>query len=435
LAAGTEYLRSMQERGLSALVVAPRIRFSFAVGPQFFVEVAKFRAFRGLWSRVLEAYGVPASAMTARLHARTARANQTVLDVHVNMLRVTTEALSAVLGGVDSMHISPYDEVLEGGDEFSRRVARNVHTLLAEEFQLKGPVDPAGGSWYVEKVTDELGRKAWALFQEVEKLGGYSQALLAGFMQTQVANSAADRKAAVEMRRNVLVGTNMFPNAKDKMTNPPVKTEAIAHRGVEIAGRRPTAKPVVGGDWSGRFAGAVAEAGRGVTVEQLSKVFLSGAHPSVVVPAVKPWRWAAGIEALRAATEKNGRPKLFVAKMGPVAQHKARADFAAGFFNVAGFELIAKQSFETAEQAAAAVIASEVKVAVLCSTDETYPALAPAFVQAVKKARPATLVVLAGYPTEQIEAYKAAGFDEFIHVRANVRETLVKILQKIGITV
>jgi methylmalonyl-CoA mutase len=385
LAAGVEYLRALEERGVAASVAAARMRFGYAVGGQFFTEVAKFRAFRLLWARVLKAFELDPVKSWPRVQARTAKWDKSRLDPHVNLLRVTTEALSAVLGGVDSLSIGAFDELCGGPNEISLRIARNVHTVLAEEFRLTSPADPAGGSWYVEKLTEELVRKAWGLFQDVEKQGGYLRALEVGVLAKAIASSAAEKADAVSKRRLGLVGVNLFPNLKERIA------AVVENAGVTKAG--------------GAFA---------------------------------PVRAAEGFERLRLASEaylaKTGaRPKVFLAKMGTVKQHKPRADFAAGFFATGGFEAMSKQSFDTAENAALAAVQSAAPVAVLCSTDETYPELAPAFVKAAKAVNPALVVILAGYPTELIEPLKTAGFDDFIHVRSNVRETLEKLLCRIGV--
>ncbi len=384
LAAGVEYLRTLQERGVAAGGAAKRMRFGFAVGGQFFTEVAKFRAFRLLWARVLKAFELDAASVWPSVHARTATWDKSRLDAHVNLLRATTEALSAVLGGVDSLSVGAFDELSGGPTEVSLRVARNVNTLLAEEFRLTSPADPAGGSWYVEKLTDELARKAWALFQDVEKQGGYLRALEAGVLAKAIAASAAEKADAVSKRRLGLVGVNLFPNLKEKIA---------------------------------------------AVVEKSGAAKASGAFA--------PVRASEGFERLRLASEaflaKTGaRPKVFLAKMGPVKQHKPRADFSAGFFATGGFEAVGKLSFDAAENAAMAAVESGAPVAVLCSTDDTYGGIAPAFVKAAKAVNPALVVILAGYPTELIEPLKAAGFDDFIHIRSNVRETLEKLLIRIG---
>jgi methylmalonyl-CoA mutase len=263
--------------------------------------------------------------------------------------------------------------------------------------------------------------------------------LRSGWLQKAVATVSAEKDDAINKRRSALVGTNLFPNLKEKpYAAKTVDLHALAaSRAAEIAARRPASVGVkADGPWDEKFASAIEAASTGASVGQLQKFITSAALEGAVTP-VKAHRAAEGFEALRAAVDafakKTGaRPKVFVAKMGPVLQHKARADFSAGFFGVGGFELITKQTFETAEAAATAAIASGALITVLCSTDDTYPVLAPAFAKAVKAAKPSVNVVLAGYPTEHIEAFKAAGFDDFIHIRANVRELLSALLNKIG---
>lgn len=396
LAAGVEYLRELARRDVAVATTAARTRFSFAVGPQFFSEIAKFRAFRLLWARAMAAFGAGVVAKDVVVHARTGTWNKTLHDVHVNMLRVTTEACSAVLGGVDSLHVSPFDEVCGTSDEISQRIARNVHTLLAEEFHFTDTADCAGGSWYVEKLTDDFARRAWKLFQEIEALGGYAAALRAGMPQKLVAASAADKDDAISKRRMGLIGTNLFPNLREKP--PVVKANATA--------------PAVAG---------------------------LGAVGCDEITTVKARRAAEGFEELRRAADgfakrTGARPKVFVAKIGPVKQHKARADFTAGFFAVGGFEMTGKEAFETGEAAAKAAAASGAPIVVLCSTDETYPELVPAFGKTLKAAKPEVALVLAGLPADAAvtTAFREAGVDEFIHVRANVREVLAKFLKKIG---
>lgn len=443
LAATAEYLRALNRRGVRADSVASRLSFRFAIGQQFFTEVAKFRALRPLLTRVATAFGAtPENAARATVHAATSRWDKTMLDPHVNMLRVTTEALSAVLGGCDSLHIAPFDEVAGATTDFSRRIARNVHTLLAEEFNFAETADPAGGSWYVEKLTDTLARNAWALFQDIESKGGLAAALRTGYPQQLVAKAAAEKADAIAKRRLGLVGTNLFPNLKEKPLAPAAvdASELQATLGARIRSRRrgvQSASPIA--DWSARLTSAMAAAREGATVGQLSRLGQAAAAAETAITAVTARRASEPFESLRAASatfaEKTGaRPKVFLAKMGPTLQHKARADFSAGFFAVAGFEPIAKQAFETPESAAQAAVASGAKVVVLCSTDDTYPALVPVFAKALKAAAPKVTVVLAGLPADAavVTAFREAGVDEFIHIRANVYELLAKFLKQIG---
>ena len=437
LAAATDYLRALDQRGVTPDVAGARVAFHFAVGPQFFTEIAKFRALRPLWTRVLAGFGVSeVIAARATVRVTTGRWNKTLLDPHVNMLRVTTEALSAVLGGVDSLHIAPFDEVRGATDDFSRRIARNVHTLLAEEFSFTQTADPAGGSWYVEKLTDELARKAWALFQTIEGHGGLAAALRQGIPQKLVAEATAEKADAVGKRRLGLVGINLFPNLKEKPAAPraPQSSGAVTRGSTPIAGISP------GAAWPVRFEAALAAARSGAGLDQLAQL----SHPAPVaekeIVTVAAWRASAGFEKLRAASDAYAarighRPRVFLAKIGPAIQHKARADFSAGFFAPGGFEILAKQSFDTAEAAAEAAAASGAPIAVLCSTDETYPTLVPAFAAATKEARVGGLtVVLAGLPADPavVASYRAAGVIEFIHIRASVHDLLAKLLKQIG---
>ena len=394
IAMAVEYLRRLEAAKVDAKTAAPRFAFSFAVGSQFFPELAKFRAFRLLWARVLSAFGDATLASGATLHARTALFNKTVLDPYVNMLRTTTEALSAVLGGVDSVQVGAFDEVVRTPDEFSQRIARNIALMLSEEFNFAEVADAAGGSWLVEKFTDDLARKAWGLFQTIEKQGGFAAALAAGEIQKLIAASAADKRKALDTRRLAVLGTNLFPNLKEKPLAPNAAPAALAP---------------------------------------------SASAAAVTVTPVKAWRAAEGYEALRAIADRfakssGKRPQVFLAKIGPVKQHKPRADFAAGFFAVGGFEAIGKEAFETPEAAAKAAVASGAPVVVLCSTDDTYPVLVPAFASALKAAKPGVIAILAGLPAEPatVEAFKQAGIDDFIHIRANVRDLLAQLLAKIG---
>ena len=207
---------------------APRIRFAFSIGSNFFMEIARLRAARLLWAKIVQAFGGGEEAQKMSIHARTSAWNQTVYDPYVNLLRATTEAFSSAVGGCDSLHVSPFDELVRAPDEFSRRIARNTHTVLREESQVTRTVDPAGGSWYVETLTDAVGHKTWAIFQEIEKQGGMAKALAAGWPQAQVADTAAKRAANIAKRKDIFVGSNMYPNLKETRLEPtPVDARAV----------------------------------------------------------------------------------------------------------------------------------------------------------------------------------------------------------------
>jgi methylmalonyl-CoA mutase len=390
LASAVETIDRMIEKGLSIDDIAPRMRFTFGIGPFYFMEIARLRAARLLWAKIVESYGGSSESQKMRIHGVTSFYNQTIYDPYVNMLRTTTEAFSAVVGGVDSLQTNPFDQAFAPPDEFSRRIARNTQIVLKEESHLDRPIDPAGGSYYVEKLTHEVAQKAWDLFRETEKLGGMFAALQVEFPQTLIHSTAEKREKDLAKRKAVMVGTNFSANVKEKILKSVVQRETKA-------------------------------------------------LPPVVSIKPLPLHRVAGIfEELRNAVEKfeaetGAKPKLFLATMGPLRQHKARADFSQGFFEVAGFDIIYPTGFDTPEAAVKAALESGAPVVTICSTDETYPELVPPFVKALKEKNPGIVVVLAGFPKDQVDAHKEAGVDEFIYLGADARLILANLLKKIGV--
>jgi methylmalonyl-CoA mutase len=393
LATGVEYLRALDQRGLTADEAGPRFLFTYALGSNLFMEIAKLRAARLLWARAVGAAGGGPEAQRLVCHGRTTRWNKTVLDPHVNLLRTTTEAFAGIVGGCAGLQVGTFDECIRPPDDFSRRLARNIQIILAEECQLGRVVDPAGGSWYVETLTVQLAAKAWTLFQDIERRGGMGAALKAGYPQGLVEKTAADRQAATETRRDGIIGTNLHPNLREKL---------------------PAAMAI-----------------------QPTQAVVAGA---VTVKALVPRRRAEPFEALRRRTEAllartGARPKVFLATFGSRKQHAARAEFSAGFFAAGGFDTVSAKSSDTPEAAAQAALASGAAVVVLCSTDETYPVLVPPCAQALKAAAKPPVVVLAGLPAtpELQQQFKSAGVDEFIHIRANCAKLLAGVLDQLGL--
>ncbi len=214
LAAGVDFLAAMQEREVEVDRAASALEFSFAMGANYFFQIAKLRAFRMMWARAVESFGGTLDGARARIAARTSRWNKTIYDPHVNILRATTEAMAAVLGGADSLMVAPFDECYKQPDEASRRLARNTQLLLKHEAWLGRVADAAGGSYYVEAITDFLAREGWKRFQEIEARGGYRKAQAEGAIERALASSLAAREKAVASRRSVLVGTNQFANPR-----------------------------------------------------------------------------------------------------------------------------------------------------------------------------------------------------------------------------
>ncbi|WP_221028889.1 methylmalonyl-CoA mutase family protein [Actomonas aquatica] len=427
LAAIAENVRGLEGKDVALEKLAAATLVRFGIGPRFFMELAKFRAWRVVLAKLMVALdGDAADAAAVEVVAQTGRWNKTRLDTHVNMLRTTTEGLSAMLGGVDGLSIEAFDTVTGANSAVGERIARNLHVLLSEEFGFSVPADAAGGSWYVENTTDQLARKAWAFFQEVEKQGGLVAALKAGWVQTQLAGTAKGRDRDYAVRRSGLIGTNLFPNAKDVIKDAaaaPAAVSAFIAADTSIA-------------WSNRLSNAVDALRAGNAVATVVGDTPMATEPLTELPVYKA---AAPFEAMRLAaadlaTKRGQAPTVFFAKMGPVKQHKPRADFSAGFLSVGGFALNSKAAFATAEEAAAAALESGADALVICSTDDTYPDLVPPLCAAVKAAKPDMQIVLAGLPRDEAvqKQFTDAGVDEFIHVRADVPATLSRMLNRIG---
>ena len=449
LATGVAYLRAMQAHGLSVDLVAPRMQFAFSIGAPFFIEIARLRAARMLWARIVAAFGGSEQAQQLTLHARTSAWTKSRADAYNNMLRATSEAFAAVVGGCTSLHVSPFDEALGLPDEFSRRIARNVQIILREECSFGRLVDPSGGSWAVERLTDELAREAWSLFQELERRGGMAAALAEGFPQAQIATTRSERMNQIALRREVIVGVNMYAHLKERpVAARPVDAVALqAERRVTLTHYRAAADngalqtalaALTGAAGEQLLAATLAAAKAGATLGALVAARTTQAGPSVEpLPAQ---RGAEQFEGLRSAAEayavRNGAPPaVFLATMGPLSQSKARADFATSFFEAGGFAVVSGSGYATPAAAAEAALASDASIVVICATDEAYPALVPALAGRIKAERPDTTLVLAGYPTDQLPTYQAAGIDEFIHLRADCYAILARLQQLKGVNI
>ena len=445
LATATAYLRALCERGLTIDEAASQIAFAFSMGANFFLQIAKLRAVRPLWAQIVGAFGGSAEAQKMRIHARPALFFKTIYDPYVNMLRNTTEIFSGVVGGIDSFESAPFDEPIRKGDEFSRRIARNVQIMLQEEFGLLQPIDPAGGSWAVETLTRQMKEKIWAEFQRIEKEGGIVAALRAGSLQESVAAVLAARFKNADLRRDRIVGNNMYPNMTETLLETRAEDTAalkaqrtadidaylsdidVKHLGEALASLRQAHS----------VDHAVEAALAGATIAELMTAVTEG-NGAETVTAIAPHRWSERFEALRQRTEeykaeKNDNVKIFLANMGPIPQHKARADFTTGFLQVGAFEVLGNDGFKTVEEAADAARASGADAVVICSTDATYPEIVPALAPKLHEVLPNARVFLAGAaPKDLLETYKEAGIDEYISVRANCYEILESLQKQKG---
>ncbi|RGN40274.1 methylmalonyl-CoA mutase small subunit [Bacteroides oleiciplenus] len=378
LAWGNEYMNQLTDAGLPAALVAKKIKFNFGISSNYFLEIAKFRAARMLWANIVASYDADdRCAAKMHVHAETSTFNLTLFDAHVNLLRTQTEAMSAALAGVDSMTVTPFDKTYTTPDEFSERMARNQQLLLKEESHFDKVIDPAAGSYYIENLTVSIAKQAWELFLSVEEAGGFYAAVKAGIVQTAVNESNKARHKSVAQRREVLLGTNQFPNFNEK------------------AGDK---KP-------------------------LEATCCCGGHDTCEkdVSVLNFDRAASEFEALRLETEASGkRPKAFMLTIGNLAMRQARAQFSCNFLACAGYEVVDNLGFPTVEAGVEAAMAAKADIVVLCSSDDEYVEYA---VPAFKALDGRAMFIVAGAPAN-MEELKAAGIENFIHVRVNVLETL-----------
>lgn len=380
LAWGAQWMTMLTDAGRTADEVARRIKFNMGISSNYFMEIAKFRAARMLWAQIVEQYK-PKSKDSAKqmVHASTSQFNQTIYDAHVNLLRSQTESMSAALAGVDSITTTPFDMPYKTPDDFSERIARNQQYLLKEESHLDKVVDPAGGSYYVETLTVSIAREAWKLFLAVEEEGGFLAAVNNGSVQAKVNEANEKRHTDVARRKEILLGTNQFPNVNE------MAADKIEKTGCCSCGCH--------SDESGESVGQ----------------------------ALKCDRAASQFEELRLTTERSGkRPKVFMLTIGNLAMRLARAQFSGNFFGCAGYQIIDNNGFKTVEEGVDAALAQGADVVVLCSSDDEYAEYAPA---AFKYLDGRAQFVVAGAPA-CMEELKAAGINDFVHVRCNVLEVL-----------
>lgn len=386
LAWGNYYLNALVEAGIPVDLAARKIKFNFGISSNYFMEIAKFRAARMLWADIVKAYG-PTEECACKMvaHAETSTFNLTLFDAHVNLLRTQTEAMSAAIAGVNSITVTPFDKVYETPNEFSERIARNQQLLLKEEAHLNRIVDAAGGSYYIENLTVAIAQQAWNLFLETEDAGGMLAAIQQGTVQDTVNASNKARHEAVSKRKEILLGTNQYPNFSER-----------------AEGKMP-----------------------------VSCCCGCGGHENeAAFASLNTDRAASEFEALRLQTEHSGkRPKAFMLTIGNLAMRQARAQFSCNFLACAGYEVIDNLGYATVEEGAEAALKAQADIVVICSSDDEYAQYAiPAYELLKDKA----LFIVAGAPA-CMEELKAAGIENFIHVRCNVLETLKSYNEKLGI--
>ena len=375
-----EYIAFCTDKGVKPEKVASRMQLTLSVGSNYFMEIAKLRATRLLWSTMVAQYK-PECDCAYKIHINTVAStwNKTLYDPYVNMLRSTTEGMSAAIGGSDSISLQPFDVAYKESDEFSRRISRNVQVILKEEAFMDRVVDPAAGSYYIENLTNSIAENAWKLFQTVEQQGGALKVIEDGSLRAAVEESCQKRDMNIATRRYILLGTNQYPNINEVMAD---------------------------------------------KIERVKKDDCEG---------LKTYRGAMAFEELRLETEKyaakNHRPSVFLLKIGNLAMRQARAGFITNFFGCAGYQIIEPAGFATVEEGVKAAGEAKPDLIVVCSSDEEYATLGVEAAKQCKAQFPNTPFLVAGNPTECLDALKAAGTDDFIHVRVNILESLRKYNQ------
>ena len=385
LAWGNEYLNQLVEAGVEPTLAARKIKFNLGISENYFMEIAKFRAARLLWAEIVKQYEPKCDcACKMCVNATTTSYNMTVFDSYVNLLRTQTETMSAALAGVHSIVVNPFDAAYETPTDFSERIARNQQLLLKEESHFDKVVDPSAGSYFIEELTTSLADVAWKLFLKIEEEGGFLAAIKAGTVQDDINATNEKRHKDAAQRKEFILGTNQFPNF----------TELSEGK-----------QPLTCGCCCG-----------------------SDAEPTF--KAIKSTRLAADFENLRLTVEKSGKtPVAFMLTIGNLAWRQARAQFSSNFLACAGYKVIDNLGFDTVEQGVDAALKAGADIVVLCSSDDEYATYAvPAFQYLDNRA----MFIVAGAPA-CMEDLKAAGIENFVHVKCNVLETLKEYNEKLGI--
>ena len=385
LAWGNEYMQILTDAGVDADLAAKKIKFNMGISENYFMELAKFRAARMLWAQIVKTYEPKCDcACKMIVNAVTSRYNQTLFDSYVNLLRSQTEAMSAAIAGVHSMVVTPFDAPYEAPSEFSERIARNQQLLLKEESHFASVVDPGAGSYYIEHLTDSLANEGWKIFLKVEEEGGFLAAVKAGTVQDDINATNVKRHGDAAKRKEFLLGTNQFPNFTEKSE-----------------GKAP--------------------------IE--AKCCCKGGEEETPLKTIKSTRLAADFEDLRIHTENAKTPVAFMLTIGNLAMRQARAQFSCNFLACAGYKVMDNLGFKTVEEGVDAALKAGADIVVLCSSDDEYAEYA---VPAFKYLDGRAMFVVAGAPA-CMDDLKAAGIENFIHVRCNVLETLKEYNAKLGI--
>lgn len=420
LAVLSEFLASVEPNQRCKTAELSFVRM--AAGPLYFLEIAKFRAIRLLWSQLLEAYEIDSNRPLTIL-AETSGLNKTVTDPNNNMLRSVTEAMAAVTGGADYLAVEPYNSLFEEPNEFSKRISRNIQHILRKEAHFDKTADPAAGSYYIETLTETIGQKAWDFFRQIEKEGGIITALKNGLIQNEIGKSKGGKETAYHTGDRILIGTNKYPNREEALCENPGTTVFITSLKESAYNFSP---------------------GKNKEMSALKQVFREGAllgdvlssildPQRVLYRTVEKYRAGQVFDEIRLRTEnycrKTGhRPKIQLVPVGDRKWRNARVSYVQNSLGCIGLEINRPPGFETIEESVNELKNQEAELFVLCSSDHEYDDLIAPFSQAFKSRG---LLILAGNPGEKEEVWHEAGIDLFIGKGMNLPQFLITVQNKL----
>jgi len=441
MATAIAYLRALTDAGLDIDSAARQIGFSISVGCRFFQATAKLRAAQALWSRVVAACGGSADAGSMQLHVSTATRVITRVDPWVNMLRNTTCCFAAAMAGAGAITSAAFDGAASPPGDLGRRIARNTQIILREEANLHRVIDPAGGSWFVESLTDRMARKGWEVMQEIESRGGMAACLTSGWVASRIEETWRARLLGVALQKDAVTGVSLFadPQESDVNGQPPdleaLHRQAAARLTVRRKAFDTMAGPARKGAHEDPFANLIEAALAGAGIADLVALTASAtaqtADPLPCRCDAEPFeRLHSACDAHAARTGR--RPTVFLANMGPISRYVARVAYARDFFQVGGFKVIESESCDRPEAAAEAFAGSGAAIAVICTADDRRDEFVAATARLLAQ-RGARTLILAGRPDEHRQVWAEVGLDRYIYQSCNVLATLTDLLREEGI--
>ncbi len=389
LSVAVEYIDRLTDLGLLPEQVMKNMAFSMGIGTDYFPQIAKLRALRVLFYKIAETYGfTDFHPGDLHIHSVSSAWTKTIYDPYVNMLRNTTEAMSAILGGCNALTIAPYDEHFETPTPFSKRISRNISAILKEESFFDKVADPGAGSYYIESITDKIIEKSWELFREIESEGGFMHGFRSGMIQERIRQTRDTKLERIAQRREVYVGTNKYPNTNEQLDPDEIYKENFDKENMEL---------------------------------------------------LVPVNGAVEFEQMRLKTDayskRTGRrPMVYLALIGDnPAMRTARAQFSGGFFGCGGFGVIEGEVTENVKETVKKALEHNAEITVICGADEDYPVLGVRFARHFRESRKDGLLIVAGNPKDAIEDLITAGIDDFIHIRTNLLDALTDFQDKLNI--